>query len=118
MESEKYPYQNEWEEYKRRQKTFWLVFLGFIPFILLINGVSNELFGKFPSGYEIGLVGFVIAWSICSIRFQYWKCPNCGKSFHRKWWWTNIFSSKCLHCKLPKYEGSTFYNNRLWNANR
>jgi hypothetical protein len=120
MENEKYPYQKEWEEYKKRQKVFWLVFLCFIPFILLFRLIGN-LFQSLTSSGDIGSLGFIvfgIVWTICGIRLQYWKCPQCGKAFHTKWYWNNILSSKCLHCKLPKYEGSTFYNDGLWSINR
>jgi hypothetical protein len=121
MENGKYPYQKDWEEYKRRQKAFWLVFLGYIPFMFLFNVVLADLFRVFSFGENVSFFCFIVfgvVWIICGIRLQYWKCPQCRNSFHAKWWWRNIFSSKCLHCKLPKYEGSSFYNDRLWNANR
>jgi hypothetical protein len=28
------------------------------------------------------------------------SCPRCGETLFLKWYWHNVFSSKCLHCGL------------------
>lgn len=115
MENEKYPYQKQWEEYKFRLVSFWVIFVSYIPFMLLFGFIANRIL---PSGlsknglvYFIAFVGFTIIWSISVVRLNYWKCPRCGKSFHQTFWQHNIFSKSCLHCKLKKYDGSNFEKN-------
>ncbi|CAN5715463.1 hypothetical protein BH24ACI1_BH24ACI1_17420 [soil metagenome] len=108
--SEKYSYQKEWKEHRKRQKTFWLVILGYIPIALLSLSLgyfyeNNKIIGVASSSLW---VVFLVIFVICGIRLQFWECPRCEHSFHRTWWWNNIFSRKCLHCKLPKYAGSSF----------
>ena len=112
MESEKYSYQKEWEEYKKRQKTFWLVCLGYIPLVLVILPLEYISKTDTAIGFVLSLlfVIFLLVFAFYSIKLQFWKCPQCEKSFHNTWWRSNIFSRKCLHCKLPKYQGSTFGN--------
>ncbi len=121
MENEKYPYQKDWEEYKKRQKTYWLVFLAFLPFTFLIQLISVNLPEINLPDVNIGFLCFIvfgICWTICGVRLLYWRCPRCGNSFHAKWLFSNIFSGKCLHCKLAKYEGSSFYYGRMGNLSR
>ena len=116
MKNDEFPYQKQWQDYKRRRVTFWLVFVSYIPFMFLFVGVLGNLIKNSSFSGDIGFIGFIFfgfVWTICGLRLQYWKCPRCGKAFHTKWWWNNIFSSKCLHCKLPKYEGSSFYYDQI-----
>jgi hypothetical protein len=112
MEKEKYLYQKEWEEYRKRQKFFWLSTLIIFPLIFFSGVFFNEFFKvEITGGLDIGslyFIAFAIIVGISSFRFQLWKCPRCGNAFHWAWWWSSVFARKCLHCKLPKYTGSTF----------
>lgn len=119
--SEKYPYQKEWKDYRKRKNIFILSFLAYFPIMILLMYLSGYLFGtsKFI-GIDLNLVyfvGYLIFFGFCGFRFQLWKCPSCRKSFQSKWWWHNIFSSKCLHCKLPKYFGSTYFE-QSWGTEK
>lgn len=106
-ESEKYPYQKEWKEYRKRQIILIIAFVGLIPFMVLI-------FPFIPNSYNIGgldirvlcIIFYVIVILVCLYRVNDWKCPRCGKSFNTIWYRRNAISDKCLHCELPRYEGS------------
>jgi hypothetical protein len=107
--SEKFPYQRQWEEYRERQVIFWLVFIAYLPAMILLTEISKRVFQN-ESVVFAGFCVFALGWGFCGYRLSFWKCPRCAKSFHLTWWWQNIFATKCLHCKLPKYEGSTLKN--------
>lgn len=110
MDNEKYPYQTAWENYRDRQTLFILGFLGLIPFIFFFVKISQYLFnGTSVGGVDLRLAGFIfyaLILGVLGLRLQFWKCPRCEKAFHNSTLSHNIFSSQCLHCKLPKYEGS------------
>ena len=110
MESKKYPYQKEWKEYRRKQTILGLIFLGLIPFMVLIFPFLHN----FPKSYDIGGVNIGIIFfilylaiiGVCFLRLFYLICPKCGKSFNSNKWQRYNFSDKCQYCKLVKYEGS------------
>lgn len=111
----KYPYQKQWEDYRRIKIIALLFFLGYLPLFVIANFIFKliNIDEKISASIDINFVFFIFYGAIvmiCGYRLQTWKCPNCNKSFHTKWWCNNAFSAKCLHCKFPKYEGSTFYS--------
>lgn len=115
MENEKFPYQKQWEEYRKLRNISFGVF--FIPYLLIfLLGVLFQ-FLKFSINVNV-LVQLVIffIWVFCylltSKNFYNWKCPRCG---HRYFTWSTgktnpIFLDQCQRCNLWKYEGSNFVN--------
>ena len=108
----KYLFQKQWIDYRRRKTVFVGIFLLYVPlFISLYWVVGFFNLSQKETLLFISFIVFGIIWLISAIRLQLWKCPICHKFFHLKWWYNNIFSSRCLHCKFPKYEGSSFKKN-------
>ena len=68
METEKYPYQKEWEEYKLREKLYWGVLFAFIPCCYLSSTLLNYIFDFGNSGsFNSLLISFMIygiAWIV------------------------------------------------------
>jgi predicted ABC-type exoprotein transport system permease subunit len=95
-------FSSAWQDYKKRQWWFYVIWLGgtavlFIlayPLIMLLD--STALF-------YILLVGQVLAFIPASLRLTRFKCPRC-----HEWLFTtfihNPFARRCVHCKLPKWQ--------------
>jgi hypothetical protein len=45
---------------------------------------------------------WLAVFAVTGFRHQYFRCPRCGKPFFLGAW-SNVFASRCLHCKLPKW---------------
>lgn len=101
-------YQQKWENYRSINQNFWLFFIvGILLLLVFLTGFFEKFFND--ESYFILLLGIsLIISSYFGLRLQYWSCPQCGKSFHKKLFYSWMYSAKCLHCGLPKYEGSIF----------
>ncbi|HQU86826.1 MAG TPA: hypothetical protein PKY59_27075 [Pyrinomonadaceae bacterium] len=110
MNGEKYPYQKEWEKYRRlRNADFGIFFIGGLG-IMILAGIVGLFWGK-QGWFEILL--FIIWFFFCLralIKFHNWQCPRCGERFFTYSFFATspIFISNCRNCNLPKYSGSTF----------
>lgn len=113
MQNNKYPYQKEWKEYRKRRNVSFLTLFSAIA-IFVLTGLFCSFVGinikeNFALQFVIFSVWAIIYWYNLS-KFYNWKCPRCDERFFvRSFWITNpIFSSECRNCGLPKYDGSTF----------
>jgi hypothetical protein len=114
MESEKYPYQKDWEEYRKRRNLCFSIFISIFIFLPLIGMLSRALSFDLKQNYGVQYVlaaPWIIGCFISLSKFNTWNCPRCGKQFFTYSFWITspIFQSNCGNCKLPKYKGSTFY---------
>jgi len=112
MKSEKYDYQKEWEEYRKRRNLRYLIFLSGIIFFPL-GRLYFHLIGLDPT--NLALQFFLIAmWGIAFLtsiaRFNTWKCPHCRDHFFVTS--STAWLSKCQNCDLPKYYSSNFYRGK------
>ena len=83
-------------EYRKRNVVFWVLFLGWVPVIMLVaiplgrmlnsNVVTETLITAWFMG--------VVAATIWRLR---WECPRCSKPFYTKWY-HNAFATKCVYC--------------------
>jgi hypothetical protein len=95
-------YQEQWDEYKRRRNTLLLLFLGYLPAVLTVIGVSRLFFRSLFPSYAAAVL-FMIPLIVAGHRFNNWPCPQCGKPFHSTGWTYNSFARECVHCGLKKY---------------
>src|ERR1051325_3073087 len=100
-------YSVQWEDYRRRRNLFWIVFLTYIPGILIIGIPLACLFHSNVVGPIVAGL-WMLAFIVVSNYWGFWKCPRCGKPFFRKWWYHNSFARRCVHCKLPKWAVNDF----------
>jgi len=110
---EKYPYQRQWEEYRRRRNSQYIVFIvgalasNLIFYALTKIGVNTNI-------ATLALAFLLAVWFIALIfavfRFHKWKCPACGERFFVSSFWIRQpeFQSMCSNCSLLKFSGSTF----------
>lgn len=97
-------YTAQWLEYRKRNTLFWLVFLGFMPGVLLIGIPLSRLLNVDNVAGLVAII-WMVAFVITGNYRAFWRCPRCRKPFFHKWWYHNFFARKCVHCKLPKYAG-------------
>lgn len=103
-------YQREWDTYRLLNRNSWTIQIGISVLVLLFyfTDVFNLLHKS--EFYFITLLGILFLPSFYyGKKLQNWKCPKCKNNFHSKgifstWAWTKY----CMHCNLPKYEGSIF----------
>jgi hypothetical protein len=70
--------------------------------VVVIALLSISLFSTFTPAFIVAIgwmVFFVIVGNL-ALRFL---CPRCGGWFFEKWWYSNTFARRCVHCGLPKY---------------
>lgn len=117
---EKYHYQKQWEEYRRRRNRQYIVGIagmllpGAIFLVLRKSGMESNKAMVLLSFLSILATIIVVA---VILHFHKWMCPNCGKRFFVKSFWVRFpeFSPDCTNCHLPKYAGSTFEQNYKLN---
>ena len=97
--------QTQWRDLRRRQRIVWLVFLSYIPGIVILSIPLEALFDSETPVFVVAVLWFV-ALAVASGYMENWKCPRCGKPFFRTWWYHNTFAQRCIHCKLPKWSES------------
>lgn len=110
MNGEKYPYQKEWEEYRRlRNADFGTFFLGSFG-IMILASLMGLL--KVKQEWIVYLVVFIwiFFYLRALIRFNNWRCPRCYKRFFTSSFFATspVFISNCRNCNLLKYSGSSF----------
>lgn len=83
------------EEIRRRRRSVWIVFFLYFPVVGVAFAISQS---------EHVAMGVAFAWAalylFAGIRVDVSKCPRCGRRFHRKRYFANPWSGKCLHCGL------------------
>jgi hypothetical protein len=96
-----YNYDEEWQKYRDRRFAYIALSLGFFPVAPLVFSL-NRLFSINWAGDL--LVPYMILWIVAGARFESFRCPRCGKSFARTWWYNLSFIAwKCVHCGLKKF---------------
>lgn len=102
MENEKYPYQKEWEDYKRRERIYWSMFFFLFPLHFLYVQIAKVIQVE---AYSYFLLIFWVLLIVSLIRLETWKCPRCKETFH---FFIRGFYNReqCKNCGLNKFEGS------------
>jgi hypothetical protein len=123
MESKKYDYrqkynfQKEWEEYRKRRNLHYLIFFSGIIFFPL-GMWYFKLIGLDETNSLLHLFLFAV-WGSAFLynlsRFNTWRCPHCKERFFTSSFWASdpTMIGECRHCDLPKYYGSNFYKSKM-----
>jgi hypothetical protein len=103
-------YTADWQEYRRRRRLFWILFLGFIPGVFILFtfalGLLSLIDASNPAVSIFLIAGFwMLMLIIASFQYFYFHCPRCHKPFFSKFWY-RPFTKKCTHCGLPKWANS------------
>jgi hypothetical protein len=96
-------YEVEWQDLRRRIRLFWIVWLGYLPGVLLIAFVLH----KMSPGLSDRAVPWIAgAWMIAFVSGSFYRtafrCPRCREWYF--WGWIqNPFRRKCGHCGLRRW---------------
>jgi hypothetical protein len=92
-------YGREWADLRRRTRIFWIIFLGYIPGVVILNLLAGLIAPSLtPMWIAVPWMGAFMAAGIYRALF---RCPRCHKRFFYKGWYSSQFIRNCLHCDLP-----------------
>jgi predicted RNA-binding Zn-ribbon protein involved in translation (DUF1610 family) len=101
-----------WRSYRWWSRTFWIVFLGYVPAIALIDRVVRRAHGDAANTATLFVaLAWMVAFAVVGYHKTNFSCPRCGEMFFRAWddrpwrktWRSNAFARSCRHCGLPKW---------------
>ncbi len=96
-------YEEDWKEYRRYRRDFWIVFVGYLPVMFVVATLSNWLFHSFTPAFVLA-VGYMLLVIVAGIRVSGFYCPRCAKWFAGTWWYNlGFLARKCQHCGLRKF---------------
>ena len=102
-------FEARWQDYRRRSKLFWIIFLSWLPFAVTADIICQTT-GWLNHGKDLGSIIFPV-WMMFWVPAHFWKsrwrCPQCSKNFFSNGWFRNDFTGRCMHCSLPKWAGSS-----------
>jgi hypothetical protein len=101
-----------WCSYRWWSRTFWIVFLGYLPAIALIDRVVRRAHGDVANTATLFVaLAWMAAFAVVGYHKTNFSCPRWGEMFFRAWddrpwrktWRSNPFARSCRHCGLPKW---------------
>jgi hypothetical protein len=95
------PYEQHWKLARRRIYVFLATWLSFIPVSVLAGAIERRL-GLRERTFSTTVVFVYCAFLVYTGLRTRVMCPRCGKSFTQRGLFHNGFTSKCLHCGLPR----------------
>ena len=88
---------------ERRRKRCWLIvvsllayLLGAVVLLFVLRSISHTLASWLFGGWAILVTLFFLSYGAYSLS----TCPRCHKLCFVKFFYSNPFSSRCLHCSL------------------
>jgi hypothetical protein len=95
-------FSSAWQDYKKRQLWFYVIWLGGTAVLLILAYPMRTLLDSVAPLYILA-VGQILAFIVASLRLTHFKCPRC-----HEWFFTNLihnpFARRCVHCNLPKWQ--------------
>jgi predicted RNA-binding Zn-ribbon protein involved in translation (DUF1610 family) len=95
-------YELAWQFYRKYEARYWIPFATYIPGVLLFGWLLSFLMNS-NLAHCIVAFSWLVLWSVSGRKYSSFCCPRCGKYFFVRQNYSNLFSSKCLNCGLPKY---------------
>src|SRR5690349_5628422 len=92
-------YSLAWDDYRRRIRWFFGVWLGGFAILVLMVKLFLKLgLGDWP--FLVIGPAWMIAFVVVALWSSRFKCPRCRKPFFFGYWYHNPFARKCVHCGL------------------
>lgn len=90
-----------WSGLKRLERIELIAIATLIPGVYLLSALLGLI--DRPSAQQYSALVWLAVVFILDIRAMNFICPQCESKFFYKTWFRNRFTSKCLHCGLPKW---------------
>ena len=102
-------HEEDWKQYRRYRRNFWIVFVGYVPVISVAAILSSWLFHSFKFAFVLALA-YMLLFIIAGIRVSSFYCPRCANWFAGKWWYNLGFLARKLSALRPAevWYGSRF----------
>ncbi len=98
-------YSSAWQDYRRRRLWYYVIWLGGIPVIFILNYLLTKItHSEVP--FAVMAVSWMLGFLVLGLRISYFKCPRCNETFFKTFFYHNPFARRCVHCQLPKYQSS------------
>jgi hypothetical protein len=89
--------EDAWQDFRRRKRLFWILFLLYLPVTVLISLTLRSL--GFPDLPAIAAAIFwLLAWLLAAEWLSRFRCPSCAQSFFGKRGIGHVWSNTCRHC--------------------
>lgn len=103
-------YAIEWHEYKVRRTTLVLLYLGYLPFAILIDFLLDTFLEGNETLMAVAAISWLAASGIAIWRFGSFRCPRCGEEFFNRKVFAFIrfhqpLAKHCWNCGLKKWAG-------------
>ncbi len=108
--SDPHRFEAAWRDYRLRSRLLWIIFLSWLPFAASAE-IICQITGWLNHGRDLGSIVFpvwLMFWVPVGVWKSRWRCPQCGKNYFSNGWVRNEFSGCCMHCCLPKWDGSSY----------
>jgi|SRR6185369_8411604 len=91
-----------WQDYRRRRLRFLVVWLTYVPGVLIVGYPLTRAFG---SDIPIYLVAgaWMLAFVFSAGHMESFSCPRCHRAFFCASWFHNPLARRCVHCGFPKW---------------
>lgn len=113
MESEKYPYQKQWQRHRLKTALALILAVIFIAGVYFSLKFINVLDDYAAKELVLGLLAVCGVFMIVfALHTHFWRCPRCrykplfpipGK----------YYENLCVKCGLNKYEGSSYFDGKI-----
>lgn len=99
-------YKTQWNDYRKRSRIVFALFLGYIPGVFILGFPLTKLLKSEIPFYIVALTWMattVGAW----IHLILFRCPRCRERFMMNKYFVVASGRKCPYCGLKKYDGKT-----------
>jgi hypothetical protein len=96
-------YEEDWTQYRRDRRDFWIVFVGYVPSMSLAAVVSEWLFHSYTLAFILA-AAYMLLVIVAGIRVSGFYCPRCSETFAGTSLYNlGFLARKCQHCGLRKF---------------
>ena len=103
-------YAKEWHEYRVRGVILLFLFVGYLPFAILIDFLLDAFLEGNETLMAMAACSWLAAFGFAIWRFGSFRCPRCDEEFFNRKAFAFIrfhqpFAKKCWNCGLKKWAG-------------
>jgi hypothetical protein len=69
-------YEEDWKQYRKYRREFWIVFVGYVPVMSVVAILSNWLFHSFMPAFVL-TAAYMLLFIVAGIRVNSFYCPRC-----------------------------------------